>query len=456
MVDTLIINHNITALRALNKLSENDKASSKTMERLSSGLRINSAADDSAGLAISEKMRSQIRGLEQAQDNIQDAISLIQTAEGGLGEIINPNLQRLRELAVQASNGTFTSSDLSAIQNEIDQIKGEIDGIANNTEFNEIKVLSPPIIETPGTKLNGETDIVFIVDVSGSMGSTIDNVINNLDEFVTKFKEQGIDANFGLVSYSDVNVAEPLKKWDFTSDPTSVKNNMIELRANMLGGGDYEESGLEGIKDPEKGALSFPFRDSSSKQFILITDAPVHDASSTGLSIYDIDNVAEELADKEIKLTVVGPLYGTAQSQLKRLTEPTGGNYFNVNGDFSEQLTTYADAVIEDAGTYEQLDEMLTLNFLVGPESGDKLVVELYDARTPNLGIDSIKVDPWEEAQKAIEKIDRAIKKASSARSRYGAYQNALEHVSNNVSNYEINLVATEARIRDTDYEIAS
>lgn len=450
-VGILIINHNILGLKSLNRLNQNESASETAMEKLSSGLRINSTADDSAGLAISEKMRAQIRGLEQAQDNIQDAISLIQTAEGGLGQIINPNLQRLRELAVQASNGTLTASDRQSIQNEVDQIKGEINGIANDTEFNEIKVLRPPVNETPPTLSSGKADIVFIVDVSGSMGGIIDNVINNLDAFVGKLRDQGTDANIGLVSYSDINVGEPLRKWDFNSNVSDVKANMIELRTNMLGGDDIPESGLEGLKDPAKGAISFPFRGNSSKQFILITDAPVHD-NSTGKSMYNIESVAKELSEMDVKLSIVGPIDSATSDQLKRLSAPTGGSYFDIEGDFSEQLSTYADTVIEDSATYLEEDEMPTLHFLVGPNEGNELVVELFDARTPNLGIDAIKVDPWEEAQKAIEKIDLAIQKASSVRSRYGAYQNALGHVLNNAINHEVNLVSAESRIRDADY----
>ncbi|MFP3888127.1 flagellin Hag [Priestia filamentosa] len=123
------INHNISALNTYNRLSVNNNAMSKNMEKLSSGLRINRASDDAAGLSISEKMRSQIRGLDQASKNAQDGISLIQTAEGGLNET-HDILQRMRELVVQAGNsGTQGSEDLTAIQDEIKALKTEIGGI---------------------------------------------------------------------------------------------------------------------------------------------------------------------------------------------------------------------------------------------------------------------------------------------------------------------------------------
>ncbi|MDR2480547.1 MAG: hypothetical protein LBD48_14710, partial [Treponema sp.] len=136
----MIINHNTPALNAYNRLTANQNDMVKSLAKLSSGLRINQAADDAAGLAISEKMRGQIRGLEQAQRNTQDGISLIQTAEGALSET-HSILQRMRELAVQAANDTYTAQDRADIQKEIDQLLQEIDRIANTTQFNSKNLL---------------------------------------------------------------------------------------------------------------------------------------------------------------------------------------------------------------------------------------------------------------------------------------------------------------------------
>lgn len=130
------INHNIQALNAYRNLSQNQFNTSKSLEKLSSGLRINRAADDAAGLAISEKMRSQIRGLEMSERNALDAISLIQTAEGALNET-HSILQRMRELSVQAGNDTLESQDRDAIQAEVDQLTKELDRIAGTTQFNK-------------------------------------------------------------------------------------------------------------------------------------------------------------------------------------------------------------------------------------------------------------------------------------------------------------------------------
>lgn len=137
----MIINHNIAALNTYRQLSVNNSLAAKSLEKLSSGLRINRAADDAAGLAISEKMRGQIRGLDKAARNAQDAISLIQTAEGALNET-HSILQRMRELAVQAASDTNTESDRAAIQAEINQLKNELTRIADTTEFNTKKLLN--------------------------------------------------------------------------------------------------------------------------------------------------------------------------------------------------------------------------------------------------------------------------------------------------------------------------
>ncbi|MFS8651339.1 MAG: flagellin, partial [Caldibacillus sp.] len=136
----MIINHNIPALNTYNRLVGNNTAVQKNMEKLASGLRINRAGDDAAGLAISEKMRAQIRGLEMASKNAQDGISLIQTAEGALNEV-HSILQRMRELAVQSANDTNTDQDRQALQEEVDQLAQEITRIANNTEFNTQNLL---------------------------------------------------------------------------------------------------------------------------------------------------------------------------------------------------------------------------------------------------------------------------------------------------------------------------
>lgn len=160
------INHNIAALNTYRQLTIGQSAAAKNMEKLSSGLRINRAGDDAAGLSISEKMRGQIRGLEQAARNAQDGISLIQTAEGALNET-HAILQRMRELAVQAANDTNTTEDRQAIQDEANQLAKDLNRIANNTEFNTQKLLNG----TGGP--NGDGSFVFQVGANENQTITL-------------------------------------------------------------------------------------------------------------------------------------------------------------------------------------------------------------------------------------------------------------------------------------------
>ncbi|MCM3150823.1 flagellin [Priestia megaterium] len=169
------INHNIAALNTYRQFNNANNAQSKSMEKLSSGLRINSAADDAAGLAISEKMRGQIRGLDQAGKNAQDSISMIQTAEGALNET-NDILQRMRELGVQAGNDTNTTEDRGEIQKEINQLTSEVNRIGNTTEFNTQKLLNASsgsqVGGTPAVPGTAATTIASATDMSAASGNT--------------------------------------------------------------------------------------------------------------------------------------------------------------------------------------------------------------------------------------------------------------------------------------------
>jgi len=166
------INHNIAALNTYRQLSSATNAQSKSMEKLSSGQRINRAGDDAAGLAISEKMRGQIRGLDQASRNSQDGISLIQTAEGALNET-HAILQRMRELAVQGGNDTNTTDDRIQIQTELTQLTSEIDRIANTTEFNTQNLLGGSFSATLQVGANDGQTINFSISKMDSAGLSV-------------------------------------------------------------------------------------------------------------------------------------------------------------------------------------------------------------------------------------------------------------------------------------------
>lgn len=198
----MIINHNLNALNAHRQMGINNTSAGKAMEKLSSGLRINRAGDDAAGLSISEKMRSQIRGLEQGSRNAQDGISLIQTAEGGLNET-HAILQRMRELAVQAANDTNQDEDRAAIKKEIDELVSEIDHIANSTNFNGKNLLNNGTDEVnlqigPGTV--NDTLTLNLVNFSANSVSLGVNNLSVNDNDNAKTSINAIDAAIKTVS----------------------------------------------------------------------------------------------------------------------------------------------------------------------------------------------------------------------------------------------------------------
>lgn len=189
----MIVAHNLPALRAGGNLRSNGDESAKTAKRLASGLRINSAADDAAGLAISEKMRAQIRGLDQAKRNTQDGISLIQTAEGALGSI-GEQIHRLQELATQSANGTYSTADRQSIQKEVNQIKASINQVASSAHFNGLKLIDGSLMDRPAVSPTAKIDVT----VGGSGKGVADGEIPlgpygavvklNPGEFITSSK----------------------------------------------------------------------------------------------------------------------------------------------------------------------------------------------------------------------------------------------------------------------------
>jgi flagellin len=177
----MIINHNLSAMNAHRNIGINVNNASKAMEKLSSGLRINRAADDAAGLSISEKMRGQIRGMEQAQRNVQDGISLVQTAEGALTEV-SDMLVRMKELMVQKENGTYNATDKSNIDKELNALRSEISNIANKTKFNDIALLNNTSdINIQLNHAAGDTIAIQMVNISSLSTTDLSEVNAAID-----------------------------------------------------------------------------------------------------------------------------------------------------------------------------------------------------------------------------------------------------------------------------------
>ncbi len=221
----MIINHNMNALNAHRNMGINTTASGKSMEKLSSGLRINRAGDDAAGLSISEKMRGQIRGLDQASRNSQDGISMIQTAEGSLQET-QSILQRMRELAVQAANDTNVTVDRAAIQSELTSLTSEIDRIAKTTQFNEKDLLNGNLA-TSGAKLqigaNADANLTLEIKIKDMSSSALK--ITNTNVKVTTHDE----AQTSITSINDAIKAVSTQR----SELGAAQNRLEHTVANL-------------------------------------------------------------------------------------------------------------------------------------------------------------------------------------------------------------------------------
>lgn len=222
----MIINHNITALNTHGKLASATSAQGKSMEKLASGLRINRAGDDAAGLSISEKMRGQIRGLDQASRNAQDGISLIQTAEGALSET-HSILQRQRELVVQSGNGgTLATEDLQAIKDEITELNSELDGISTRTEFNGKKLIDGSFAKDFQIGANTGQQLSLTID-----NGTASAGFSSTDLAVDALSLDGTKANFDLdVAKMDAAIG----KVSATRSKLGANQNRLEHTINNL------------------------------------------------------------------------------------------------------------------------------------------------------------------------------------------------------------------------------
>jgi flagellin len=386
----MIINHNISALNTYRQLTGNTQAASKSLEKLSSGFRINRAADDAAGLAISEKMRGQIRGLAQAQRNAQDGISLIQTAEGALNET-HSILQRMRELAVQAANDTNTASDRRKLQAEIDQLAEELTRIGQTTEFNTQKLL------------NGTFEGTF--HIGANQGQNLSLTIGDMRSF-----QLGVAGEVQLEQ--EVNITNS----DNTQD---------------IADGTYE------VIEDENTPGTYNLVDSSGKVVATSTNG----TQFTAVNGDDTFTFSNEVTSGTVKIAS-GKATGTAtfanagiQAGSYKLDAAGGAGatrYLrDANGDIVGEL---------DGKEVKDADGNTLFEFDAAPGND---AVELTVGGTD--------ISSQKAADAAITTINNALELVSEQRSALGAVQNRLEHTVNNLGATEENLTASESRIRDVD-----
>lgn len=404
----MIINHNLGAMNANRNMGINASNASKSMEKLSSGLRINKAGDDAAGLAISEKMRGQIRGLDQASANSQDAISLLQTGEGALNETTSI-LQRMRELAVQGSSDTLNTNDRGQIQKEMDQLVAETDRIGNNTEFNTKKLLNG------GANVSGTSTVDQKALITGGTGDTVVGTVVTLtgSTIATKATDSRAAAFGGGITTSA------------TSANMTINGTMFTFAA-----GTTSADAIKTINDAGIGVIA-----STTGTDLTLTSTAAGSASKFSS---DAATLGTQLSVAGADATVAGTAGYTAQ-----------GNTITISSGAAKGLQFEVNAAA--AATVLTVTGNGTLNFQIGANQNQMLNVGIADMRSAALGVSGIQVTDSATATVAITTIQTAIDKVSSERSKLGAFTNRLEHTIANLGTASENMSSAESRIRDVD-----
>ncbi|GAF66304.1 flagellin [Bacillus sp. TS-2] len=419
------INNNIQALNAYRNLYQNQFQTSKNLEKLSSGLRINRAADDAAGLAISEKMRSQIRGLKMAERNAMDGISLMQTSEGAMQEV-HTMLQRMRELAVQAANDTNTEYDREQIQKEIDQLMTEIDSISEKTEFNTRKLLNgfSAVLTTYQNEANSDINLIgfpLVTDANIKSGEYSLVVSGTSPVYTVTQPAAGLGSDDGDISFPDVS-DPPMKFGEYT---IMVRNVSGEDATIEILDPDGLSLGTKAVKIGEdEGTTQDVFG-------LMINTGKISQAGTVKIKMEASATIRLDDAD------------GNTIHAARELT--------SVNGKFKHGGVEYQFMNNIDEGTMDFTITNNALSFQIGPNTNQNVMIDIPRMDVVTLGIEGTNVLTNSDANQAIFSIDQAINKLSDARAKLGAVQNRLEHTINNLQVTHENLTASESRIRDAD-----
>ncbi len=504
----LTLNTNIPAMNTRRNLVSMNSRVAKSMEKLASGLRINRAADDAAGMTIAENLRAQVIGLSRAVANSQDAISLIQTAEGALGEQHNV-LQRMRSLAIQSSNGTLTSADRRALQDEVFQLIDELDRIAQTTTFNSINLLNGNVgaLVSSDDPNNVQGIIVGNVGAGGTFSVAISAVdlgklqVQNSQTFVritesgipqdalpstqlqsiSRFQEfevftGGTDSvTLTLSSNADNKIA---RVQAFATDTLGQLANKISLAindpstttdlglaANKSDGAPLVSIGSVGLA-PAGGAVG-------ATSMIISTPEPgvtmVFGGNSSLLTALGFNEI-QKAVQPVFSLTVMDIGEGLISTKTSRVFGNRASNLIEgVDVNFRTTLDISLSATqITQVGAFN-VAKIVTnstpgpdgfviqvsprpLSFQIGPNHGNFIDTQIGDMTAKSLGVNGLNISGQLLAQESIKPIDTALGIVSAQRSTLGAIQNRLESTISNLRVAEENLQASESQIRDLDF----
>ena len=423
----MVVQHNMQAANANRMLNVTTGQQAKSTEKLSSGYRINRAADDAAGLTISEKMRKQIKGLDRASTNAEDGVSAVQTAEGALTEV-HSMLQRMNELATQSANGTNSNTDRKAIQDEIDQLTTEIDRVSETTKFNETYLLKGDGAEKDHNvnAHDAGLDGVTLAD----KGDKVDVTLKTLNAG-DKVSIAGKNYTIGSSVDETQALVDAQKK-----DGGAITVNGEKYTWNKAGG-------AGGTGSWEKGGAATT---------ITIAGGDVVSDGTKTLTAMKDDTTADGIDDNDSTVITAGKAYQLQTAEIVKAssigTDTAATNATPDNNSYDKATTTFT----LNKGTVSYKDA-LSFNLHVGADADmtNKITVNIDSMNSAGLGVKGIKADTEQDATYAIDAIADAISTVSSQRSALGAVQNRLEHTINNLDNVVENTTSAESRIRDTD-----
>lgn len=426
------LNHNSMAHTANNNLAGINNNLTKSMQRLSSGYKVNKSSDDPAAKAISQRMHSQLRGLSRAENNANDGISLIQTAEGALDEI-HSVLARIRELAVRGANEVYAEEDKDAMQDEINQLRDELDRISETTDFNGRKLLNGELNKKGYT----DKDALKVVEIGGdiepgeyslsvtALGEKAKNAINPLaaGKVISKEEEGTL-----LINKFEIRIKEGM---------TAEQVNEKIRNATSKIGIDYFDDG------------TFISQEYGTKQSITIeaSNEELETLLGAGGPTQYGKNAEVSLGADRVGFSETA----TVSTQGNRITV-TDKNGFKMVFDIDPNETEAA-----DGGGIKAVDSTITvlsagpMVLQIGNNEGQILNVNINKTTAESLEIDKINVYTNGYASDAIERVDAAVAKISGIRSALGAYQNRLEHTVTNLETSSENLTSAVSRIQDTD-----
>lgn len=432
---TMKINRNMSAVIASNQLLRTENKMTKTMERLSTGLKINSAEDNPAGVAISNKMRAQIDALDKAGDNSTDAISVMEIADGALNEVTSI-IQRMRELSVQAASGMYTFDDKQAIQSEIAQLRDEVDRVSSNTEFNTKELLdgsSDTRIYTRKKLADGTTEITHSEITRINISDQVPSKVYTVD--VTAPAEQA--ENTISIPSADITVDGTISINGVSAQitaGTSSADLMVQLHDLA------EEAGM--TMEDLGGSVKFTSVLYGSSEKVSITISNELAIEMGNIPSGDEEYHSEEFG-RDVEIATVDGFTNPVTSVEGNRVYIVDDNGFKMDFSVNPEVTP---------GEYEiDVTEIGTMTIQIGANQYQEMDLRIPEISQESLYLDQIDVAVAGGAEKALNILDDALEKVNSVRSRIGAFQNRLEYASASLAETSENMTAAYSSITDTD-----